>query len=192
MERMFDLYLQEKLSGHHQQAERYRLFGVRADTGGNLRDVSVAPLGDKRLDCGVNPRLVHNLRNAIDAAWRSWDLPDGWEAEAQRWCREVRIVVTGGFNPSKIRRFEDLSVPVDVYGVGSWLLNKSDEEGTNNDFTADVVRVQIDGQWHDVAKVGRRPCDNPLLERFDITGYGRTTRESRPSADGRTIKAAQT
>jgi nicotinate phosphoribosyltransferase len=191
MERMFELYLQEKLAGHHQQAERYRLFGIRADTGSNLRDVSVAPLGDKRLDCGVNPRLVHNLRNAIDAAWRSWDLPDGWEAEARRWCEEVRIVVTGGFNPSKIRRFEELSVPVDVYGVGSWLLNKSDEEGTNNDFTADVVRVQIDEDWHDVAKVGRGPCDNPLLERVDVTSYGHTTCERLPSTHSRPLRAAQ-
>ncbi len=37
---------------------KYKLFGVRPDTSSNLRDVSVPPLGDKRLDCGVNPRLV--------------------------------------------------------------------------------------------------------------------------------------
>lgn len=165
MERMFALYLAAVMAGDRAAAERYRLFGVRPDTSGNLRDVSVAPIGDKRLDCGVNPRLVHNLRNAIDGAWRTWDLPIGWEDEARRWCEAVKIVVTGGFNPAKIRRFEELSVPVDVYGVGSWLLNNSDEEGTNNDYTADVVRVLIDGQWIDMAKVGRRACANPLLER---------------------------
>ena len=32
--------------------------------------------------------------------------------------------------------------------------------GTNNDFTADVVRVRIEGRWYDLAKVGRRACDN--------------------------------
>jgi len=73
--------------------------------------------------------------------------------------------VTGGFSPEKIRRFEELGVPVDVYGVGSWLLSNCASDGTNNDFTADVVRVRLDGEWVDMAKVGRRPCDNPLLER---------------------------
>jgi nicotinate phosphoribosyltransferase len=164
MERMFALYLEEAIAGRWESAERYRLFGVRADTSGNLRDVSVPPIGDKRLDCGVNPRLVHNLRNAIDAAWRSWDLPADWEDEARRWCADVKIVVTGGFNPARIRSFEELNVPVDVYGVGSWLLSNSATEGTNSDYTADVVRVRLDGHWLDMAKVGRRPRDNPLLE----------------------------
>src|ERR687885_218925 len=111
------------------------------------------------------PRLVHNLRHAVDAAWRSWDIPPEWQDEARHWCEAVKIVATGGFNPDKIRRFEELDVPVDVYGVGSWLLNNSDAEGTSNDFTADVVRVRLDGTWIDMAKVGRRPCANPLLER---------------------------
>jgi nicotinate phosphoribosyltransferase len=165
MRRMFPLYLDELRAGRPEEAERYRLFGVRPDTSGNLRDVSVAPIGDKRLDCGVTPRLVHNLRHAVDAAWRSWDVPPEWQDEARRWCEAVKIVATGGFNPDKIRRFEELDVPVDVYGVGSWLLNNSDAEGTSNDFTADVVRIRLDGTWIDMAKVGRRPGANPLLER---------------------------
>ncbi len=37
---------------------------------------------------------------------------------------------------------------------------------TNTDFTADVVRVQVQGQWVDVAKVGRAPCNNPEMERI--------------------------
>src|SRR5947209_2377836 len=165
MSRMFALYLDALRARRPEEAERYRLFGVRPDTGSTLRDVSVAPIGDKRLDCGVNPRLVHNLRHAVEGAWRLWDIPPEWSDEARRWCEAVKIVVTGGFNPDKIRRFEELDVPVDVYGVGSWLLNNSDAEGTSNDFTADVVRVRLDGNWMDMAKVGRRPCDNPLLER---------------------------
>ncbi len=165
MERMFPLYLDAVRAGRRDEAERYRLYGVRPDTGGTLRDVSVPPLGDKRLDCGVNPRLVHNLRNAIDAAWRAWEVPYEWLDEARAWCEGVRIVVTGGFSPEKIRRFEELGVPVDVYGVGNWLLSNCASDGANNDFTADVVRVRLDGEWVDMAKVGRRPCDNPLLER---------------------------
>jgi nicotinate phosphoribosyltransferase len=43
-----------------------------------------------------------------------------------------------------------LQVPVDIYGVGSFFF-----EGENNDFTADIVRVKIDGSWHDMAKTGR-------------------------------------
>jgi len=50
----------------------------------------------------------------------------------------------------------------------TWLLNNCDAEGTSNDFTADVVRVRLDGNWIDMAKVGRRPCDNPLLERVPL------------------------
>ena len=179
MARMFSHFLHETMAGRAGEAERYRLFGVRPDTSSNLRDVSVAPIGDKRLDCGVNPRLVHNLRRAIDEAWRSWDVPLEWQDEARRWCEEVKIVVTGGFNPAKIRRFEELDVPVDVYGVGSWLLNNSDEEGTNTDFTADVVRVRLDGRWIDMAKAGRRPCDNPLLERVHAQEGSRQTAEGR-------------
>ena len=80
-------------------------------------------------------------------------------------CRDVKIVATGGFGPKKIRRFEELGVPVDIYGVGSSLFSNSDEEGTNNDFTADVVRVKIGDTWYDMAKVGRRACGNPDLQR---------------------------
>jgi nicotinate phosphoribosyltransferase len=78
----------------------------------------------------------------------------------------VRIVVTGGFSAAKIRQFEELGVPVDIYGVGSSLFSNSDEEGTNNDFTADVVRAKVHGEWRDLAKIGRRPCDNTDLVRI--------------------------
>ncbi len=165
MERMFALYLDFLQKGELDEAEKYRLYGVRPDTSGALRDVSVAPLGDPLLDCGVNPRLVHVLRTAIDEAYLAWDLAPEWREIGRTWCKAVKIVVTGGFDPEKIRRFEQLNVPVDVYGVGSYLLTNCDHCGTNNDYTADVVRVKLDGRWVDMAKVGRQPCDNPLLER---------------------------
>ncbi|MHB8928231.1 MAG: hypothetical protein ACYC9Q_11375 [Bacillota bacterium] len=72
-------------------------------------------------------------------------------------------MVTGGFNAKKIKLFEDLGVPVDIYGVGSSLLENSSE--TNCDFTADIVRVKVDGVWHDLAKTGRQAADNPSLKR---------------------------
>ncbi|HLA79101.1 MAG TPA: nicotinate phosphoribosyltransferase, partial [Vicinamibacteria bacterium] len=64
-----------------------------------------------------------------------------------------------------IRQFEALGVPADLYGVGSWLLNSCNTCGTSADFTADVVRVKIHGRWYDLAKNGRKACDNLLLER---------------------------
>jgi nicotinate phosphoribosyltransferase len=164
MEAMFARYHELIDSGNSQEAERYRLFGVRPDTSGNLRDQSVPPLGQKDLDMGVTPRLVFMLRQAIDDAWKRWTLAPEWAARAQAWCRDVKIVVTGGFSPKKIRRFEELGVPADIYGVGASLFSNSDEEGTNNDFTADVVRVKIDAEWRDLVKVGRRARNNPDLE----------------------------
>jgi nicotinate phosphoribosyltransferase len=162
---LFRRYLELVRSGRPEEAQKYKLFGVRPDTSSNLRDVSVPPLGERRLDCGVNPRLVFLMREAIDHEWQNWALSGEDRALAERYCREVKIVVTGGFTPEKIRQFEDLRVPADLYGVGSWLLSNSDESGTNTDFTADVVRVKIEGRYYELAKVGRKACDNLMLER---------------------------
>jgi nicotinate phosphoribosyltransferase len=125
--------------------------------------VSVPPLGDPSLDLGVTPRLVFSVRQALDSAWERWSLPKVWKERAREFCRNVKIVVSGGFNPDKIRRFERLGVPADIYAVGSYLFNNNG--ATVTDFTADVVRVKVHGQWVDMAKVGRKPCDNPDLER---------------------------
>jgi len=162
---LFKPYLRLSKEGRPEEARKYKLFGVRPDTSSNLRDVSVPPLGDRRLDCGVNPRLVFAMREAIDREWTSWDLPEADRRLAEQYCRDVKIAVTGGFTPAKIRQFEELKVPADIYGVGSWLLSSCEVCGTNTDFTADVVRVKIDGRWHDLAKVGRKACDNLMLER---------------------------
>jgi nicotinate phosphoribosyltransferase len=42
--------------------------------------------------------------------------------------------------------------------------------GTNTDFTADLVRVKVNGDWVELAKKGRYPTDNPDLESVDLTG----------------------
>ena len=162
---LFRRYLELVKAGKPEEARQYKLFGVRPDTSGNMRDVSVPPLGDKRLDCGVNPRLVFLMREAIDREWKSWNLSGEDRRIAEEYCRDVHIAVTGGFTPAKIRQFEELQVPADIYGVGSWLLSSCEVCGTNTDFTADVVRVRIEGRWYDLAKTGRRACDNLLLER---------------------------
>lgn len=162
---MFDRYRELTDRGADTQARQYQLYGVRLDTSASVRDVSVPPLGDPMLDLGVTPRLVFNVRHALDHAWEAWDLPDEWNERARDYCRQVRIVVSGGFTPEKIKRFEKLGVPADIYAVGSWLFNNSDHNGTVTDFTADVVRIKVHGQWVDMVKVGRAPCHNPDLQR---------------------------
>ncbi|HEX6737630.1 MAG TPA: nicotinate phosphoribosyltransferase [Vicinamibacteria bacterium] len=164
---MFRRYLELTRAGQADEARKYKLYGVRPDTSANMRDVSVPPLGDMRLDCGVNPRLVFLMREAIDREWQSWGISGEEGRLAERYCKDVRIAVTGGFTPARIKQFEDLQVPADIYGVGSWLLSSCDVCGTSNDFTADVVRVRIEGRWYDLAKAGRKACDNLLLERVD-------------------------
>jgi nicotinate phosphoribosyltransferase len=163
LEVMFAKYRELNDSGNEAEAAKYVLYGVRLDTSGSVRDVSVEPLGDPALDLGVNPRLVFNVRQALDSTSEGWDIPNIWREAAREYCRNVKIVVSGGFHPEKIRRFERLGVPVDIYAVGSWLFNNNG--GTVTDFTADVVRVKIHGEWVDMAKVGRRPLENPNLER---------------------------
>lgn len=122
------------------RALRERLFGVRLDTAGTMVDTSIcSELGDFD-PRGVNPRLVHNVRQALDA--------EGFG--------HVRIVVSGGFTVEKIRRFEEMHVPVDAYGVGSSLFR----DHGRFDFTADVVLVN----GKPCAKTGRWYRPNDRLE----------------------------
>ena len=118
-----------------------RLSGVRLDTSETMVDRSLTPRMGDFDPRGVNPQLVRLVRAALDA--------DGFQS--------VRISVSGGFDPDKIRRFEREGVPVDSYGVGSSLF------GGAYDFTADIVLV--DGK--PVAKQGRRYRPNPRLERVE-------------------------
>jgi nicotinate phosphoribosyltransferase len=125
------------------RALRERLFGVRLDTSGTMVDRSIcSEMGDFD-PRGVNPRLVHNVRDALDA--------EGFG--------HVRIVVSGGFTVEKIRRFEELGVPVDAYGVGSSLFR----DHGRYDFTADVVMVN----GKPCAKTGRWYRPNDRLERVE-------------------------
>ena len=163
LQAMFRNYQELCDSGNQAEAAKYVLYGVRLDTSGTLRDETVQPLGDPALDLGVNPRLVFYVRQALDSAWGGWNIPTTWKDKAREYCRNVKIVVSGGFNPEKIRKFEKLGVPADIYAVGSWLFNNNG--GTVTDFTGDVVRVKVHGEWINMAKVGRKPLDNSNLER---------------------------
>jgi nicotinate phosphoribosyltransferase len=120
-----------------------RLWGVRLDTSGTLVDKSLWAQMGTFPPTGVVPELVHNVRRALDA--------EGFQ--------HVHIVASGGFNPNKIRAFEDAGVPVDAYAVGSAFF-----EGTGSfDFTADIVAIERDSTWRECHKVGRPERPNPSL-----------------------------
>ncbi len=163
---MFERFISLKEEGKKDEAEKFRLGGVRLDTGGEMRDVSLEPLGDPALDLGVNPRLVVTVRKALNRAWEDWGLTERQAAEAREYCQQIKIVVTGGFTPERINRFELLGVPADIYGVGSSLM--VNDKGTNTDFTADVVKVKAKDAWQEMAKVGRAAADNPDLTRIPV------------------------
>lgn len=162
---MFRRWWDLRQAGREGEAERYVLFGVRADTAEDVRDASVRPTGDPAQDCGVVPRLIHNLRTGLDELHTSAEVPEEAREAARDYFRSVGIVVSGGFDPERIARFERDQVPVDVYGVGSFFLR-----GPSNDYTADVVRVKVDGRWLDLSKVGRRPVANPDLQAVPMDG----------------------
>ena len=82
LDTLFAEYRRLAEAGQDEEAEKYRLYGVRLDTSGSIRDVSVPPLGEARLDLGVNPRLVFNVRQALDSAWQRWTLPASWYTPA--------------------------------------------------------------------------------------------------------------
>ena len=95
-----------------------RLYGIRLDT----------PAERGR----VTADLVHEVRARLDM--------EGFG--------HVKIVVSGGLNPDRIRYFKDAGAPVDSYAVGSYISG-----ATPIDFTCDIK--EIDGK--PIAKRGRIP-----------------------------------
>jgi nicotinate phosphoribosyltransferase len=150
-------------AGDAEAQKRWTLTGVRLDTSSNMHDASQPQDGKG----GVTPELVRAVRDALNRAWESWDIPAQWVDDAKAYCRGVEIVVSGGFHAERIERFEQEGVPVDVYGVGSTFLRNA--EDCNTDFTMDVVRVKVRDTWMDIAKVGRKPNDNPDLQPVDLS-----------------------
>jgi len=165
MGRMFAKYLELMIGEKQEEAACYKLYAVRPDTSANMIDVSLCgPMATIATDGGVCPRLIRSLRDALDSAYLDWDVPSEYLDMAKDWCKSVLIAVTGGFTIAKITEFERNNVPVDIYGVGSSLIENSKE--TNNDFTADIVRVKIYDEWCHLAKIGRSVGENPNLEKI--------------------------
>ena len=116
------------------QALGDRLYGIRLDT----------PAERGR----VTADLVHEVRARLDQAGFG----------------HVRIVVSGGLNPDRIRYFNDAAAPVDSFAVGSYISG-----ATPIDFTGDIK--EIDGR--PIAKRGRIPGITPSnrLKTVDLAAW---------------------
>jgi nicotinate phosphoribosyltransferase len=116
-----------------------KLYAVRVDTSEYLIDQSLQNQPNAAQLKGVSAALIFKLRKALDEAH----------------FRHVKIVVSGGFHPQKIKQFIADKVPVDMYGVGSSLLK------LRVSFTGDCVK--IDGKPE--AKVGRQFFESERLKK---------------------------
>ncbi|WP_227936562.1 nicotinate phosphoribosyltransferase [Alkalihalobacillus deserti] len=121
------------------------LKGVRIDTSRTMidqffcRNPEIMGSFDPR---GANPTLLFALREALDHEGFNY----------------VKIVATGGFNASRIKEYEEVGVPVDIYGVGGSLLK------LHIAFTGD--NVLLNGEHE--AKAGRRFRENPRLQIVEL------------------------
>nr|WP_318025969.1 nicotinate phosphoribosyltransferase [Mesomycoplasma neurolyticum] len=111
-----------------------KLYGVRVDTSKAIRDKMFK---NNENEFGVTVNQIKKLRQALDEN-------DG---------KHVKIIVSSGFNPDKISKFEKENAPVDSYGVGEYMLK------INNTFSADATK--INGKL--LAKEGRRYSENKKL-----------------------------
>ncbi len=111
-----------------------KLYGIRLDT----------PVERGR----VTPDLVTEVRARLDQAG----------------FREVKIVVSGGLSPDRIRYFKEHDAPVDSFAVGSYISGAAPI-----DFTADIK--EIDGR--PIAKRGRIPgrTPSPRLRPVDLASW---------------------
>jgi nicotinate phosphoribosyltransferase len=111
-----------------------RLYGVRLDT----------PVERGR----VSPDLVQEVRARLDQAGH----------------RHVRIIVSGGLTPERIRFFKEYGAPVDSYAVGSYIAGAQPI-----DFTGDLK--EIGGK--PIAKRGRIPgiTPSPRLQKVDLAAW---------------------
>src|SRR4029453_4597649 len=78
--------------------------------------------------------------------------------------QHVKIVVSGGLNPDRVRYFKEAGAPVDSYAVGSYISG-----GSPIDFPGAIK--EIDGR--PIAKRGRIPgiTFSPRLQSVDLSVY---------------------
>lgn len=116
-----------------------KLAGVRIDTAHNIADKMFSdPQPD---DFGINAKLVKKLREELDKN-------DG---------KHVKIIVSSGLTPPKIRKLEQQNSPIDAYGVGEYMLQ------IRHHFSADATVLNNER----IAKFGRFYRKNPKLIPFE-------------------------
>ncbi len=113
-----------------------KLVAVRVDTSMGVSDKMFL----NNEEYGVTPIQIKSLRNALDLVG----------------AKDVKIIVSSGFNIEKIKLFEKENTPVDIYGVGASLLQ------IKNTFSADAVKLN----GIEEAKVGRKYNHNDSLLDF--------------------------
>lgn len=118
-----------------------KLYGVRVDTSKNMIDHMFDNDENRSKYNGVNPEQIKRLRKALD----------------ENNGKHVKIIVSSGFNPEKISLFEKENTPVDVYGVGDFILK------INIGFTCDAVK----NNGKEIAKEGRKYSYNSKLLNFN-------------------------
>ena len=122
------------------------LQAVRVDTSKSLIDHYFDDKDTSGFDPhGVCKELIFALREELDKAG----------------FKDVQIIVSSGFTWEKIKEWEDLNVPVDVYGVGSSLLP------VTVGFTGDLVNLNGKPQ----AKEGREEIPSNRLKKVNFPIY---------------------
>jgi len=121
-----------------------KLGAVRLDTSLSLLDKYFERNGlVHKKYYGVIKELVFAVRDALDN--------EGYN--------HVRIVVSSSFSPQKIREFIENKVPVDLFGVGSYIVNTK-----SIGFTGDIVKVNDKAE----AKVGREEYFSKQLTKVKL------------------------
>lgn len=121
-----------------------RLYAVRVDTSPTMVDKyflqNMQKMGsfDPR---GVNSKLIKALRESLNK--------EGFD--------HVKIIASGNFDYNKIKYFKEQQTPVDIYGVGSFILK------INIGFTGDCV--ELNGQPQ--SKLGRRKLEQSKLKTIE-------------------------
>jgi nicotinate phosphoribosyltransferase len=115
---------------------------VAAALGSHLQSVRLDTPAERG---GVTVDLVRETRARLDLAGHG----------------HVRIFVSGGLTPERLRQFRDSGVPIAGFGVGSVI-----SAAPPIDFTADIKAIAN----HPVAKRGRIPglTPNPALRRVEL------------------------
>ncbi len=123
------------------------LAGVRVDTSKSLIDHYFDDKDTSGFDPhGVCKELIYALKKALIQNGYDW----------------VKITVSSSFTAKKIEEWTRLGVPVDMYGVGTSLVNN-----TTVGFTGDLVK--IDGK--DEAKEGRKDIPSARLKKVPYPIY---------------------